>query len=296
MFLNKIIPVMVCGLLLCLMVVSCERDLSTDVNSKVEPKAEQAPYVLEFEDDGIMKIVFAEYSYEKKEDGTGSYRKEVIVDSMFLSETEHELIINNAVPFTATPGNSLYIYFHGHFEGMEDAVCVWWNYSSDHKGYPVTKTMASYLTNNLGTVLVAANSGTIDPIQGYIFCMDTDLNNSGIGFVEIHHAEKIDTVRIDAAQNTVLQPAPVRVIDFDFADAYENYRLNVLITPADRFCTFKSIENHGILLFKELTNPRRKSCLEATSLLGGYTPTSRQTTLEITGFLPQFSIKEILNE
>ncbi len=293
MFLKNVTFVILCVLLLCLMVMNCERDLSTDVKPT---KSEPTPFVLECEDDGIIKIKFVKFIYGEDENGNRKRGEQIFTgaDSLYLSETEHELIIENAVPFSAEAGASLVLFFEGDFDGMSDGVVVWFKNTNNFHNRIVTETQAVYLKHSSGLALFAKTADTLDAVQGFVFCMDSDLNNSGKGMLEIRQSDKRDTVWVDAAKNTVLLPPVLKTMNFLFENASQGYRLDALISPADRFCTLTSTENHAVLIFEEENNPKPR--VEATSLFNNYLPSDTLVTLDIRGFIPKFESKEIQHE
>ncbi len=272
--------------------LSCDKDLSTNDEKANIIKEPDIPFWRKEQNDGIVTLQIKKANPRLGEDGLPMNSPWVLVDSVLISETEHELTIDNAIPFQAEMGNAISFFFQGDFDGMEDAVFIWYKNLVTDKFGEYWENSTEYLKNNFGTAVFTKLGLTGPPIQGYIFCMDKDLENSGTGSVIIQQETKSDTICVDAAKNTVLFPPLLKTLEIEYPNGIAWSYLEFSIP--DPF-SFKFNKNHGSVIIETVFPSQPRKYAFSTCVGNGIEVTDTAMKLQIYGFVPKFK-KEIQHE
>ena len=186
-------------LVLCFLpMLNCERNISTPQESRVdEPK--EKPCVK----DGIMTLTTS--TRTRFPDGSKVYT----YDSLFVSETENRININNGVSFQVPEMWNLEINFLGDFEGMPNKIYYLFHYKRESKRNGIIEEwMFGEVHNKRTGVILTSLGNTAFDINGILFTLDCDTQHTGSGTVIIEHDNvPIDTIIVDAAKNTVVYGA-----------------------------------------------------------------------------------------
>lgn len=198
----------ICILSVLFVLAGCKKDKSPVKSVEKEPEVEK---------DGVVTL-YIRKDYIKL---NGMLALEHM-DSLLISETDHRIDIDNAVVFSADEIKTIAeFYFEGDFDGMADTVFYYWEYVWEINGKEQKETEAGRVRNHTTLVtLFPTHKPPAKKIQGLIFCLDKDNNNTGRGFVvPSFDGVPKDTLWIDAAQNTVCYTPHAAEHEFSLSDS-----------------------------------------------------------------------------
>jgi hypothetical protein len=213
MFLNKIIPVMMGGLLLCLIVVNCERDLSTE--SEIQ---DEEPEVVK---DGVITLRF----YIRTPADSNLMDIGRFVDSLNVSETEHCVYIDNAILFSVPELSGTSFWWGGRFNGIPDPqrIFLW---CQAYEGEQVKKVKTFFMDDFTGHIsLTPIGQPSIGRADGYIMVLDTDDDNSGDGLLEISKDTLTTDITVSAKANTAVLPENLPKITIQLPDTMTQFHM-----------------------------------------------------------------------
>ncbi len=279
MFLKNSVSVMMCGLLFCLAVVVCDQEAPNE-NAKNNNS-------IQCEKDGIITLLM----YKNIADSTATaieHETQQPCDSFFISETEHRLVINNAIPLSVERMNNANFFFKGDFDGMPDEVILWTDYTYTSKsGVKRRDVLADRLRNNHGIAnLIRIDIEDPGSAIGYLFCLDTDNENSGIGQLIISQENHADTVWIDAEKNTVCYPSLFEVLDLEFED--RGFMRDVQFSCPDRE-SFNYLD-HGVVYFFTTDFNTEIIRIGTSWSFGGFLVDDLRLRLNMYAFVPEFPL------
>ncbi len=213
MLLKNVISVMMCALLLCLMAMNCERDLSTE--SKIE---DGEPKVVK---DGVITLRF--YITTQADSNLMTIGR--FVGSLDVSESEHCVYIDNAIPFSFPELSGTSFFWGGRFYGIPEPyrIFLW---SQTYDGEKIEKIQPFFLDNVTGRMsLTPVGQPTIGRTDGYIMVLDTDNNNGGDGLLEIYNDTLSTYISVSAKENTVVLPSTLPSITIQLPDSMTQFRM-----------------------------------------------------------------------
>lgn len=210
MLLKNAISVMMCGLMICWMVlVTCSsggNSVDSDTDTPIVKK------------DGIITVRIYETTFDQ------GNAVETCIDSMDIIETKHRVFMDNAIPFTFPVLTGTSMYFGGRFTDMPEpaTVFIWYTAQGENR----IETNAVFLKSNTGTTLIKSpQSPRLDEVNGYITVFDDDYVHGGSGAFEIWNDTLSTLIYIKPELHSVILPDSLPTTKIKLQDTNRQIRV-----------------------------------------------------------------------
>jgi len=216
----------------------------------------------------------------------------VLLDSLNISEEVNVLDIPNAVPFELPTLAFVDIHFVGDFTGVQDTIYYWVDYIDEHFLYGEQRvTEISQIGKNQSQVLLLAFG--VEPmgaVRGYVFILDSDNDNAGIGYVAFKTKDGPipDTVWVDAAKNTVCYTKNSATTEFEIKSPayYQGVEVQNFMMDSRDYDSYQKMNDRAICVLSMYYN--NSHSIFAFSTFLGYGKIYTNRLVKAYGFAPHF--------